>query len=194
MPDGTKEAGVNEIAGLPIHEAFEQMRSENISGPEAVHKYIDKVFGHRKTETLEYLKNYLRTSMQTGTGERSGKRVRDFNLARRVLETFPEDASPLLLSLYDESDEFTKANIIRAAGRIAGEEEIDNLLKRALNDKTVCEEELPDAMGDPLRICDLAYNQLVLRHKIRNVLRTISPGHRVEVRDRHIEILKGKLF
>jgi len=193
-PVSAKEARINEIAGLSIHGAFEQMRSaETMASPDALRELIAGVFGHRKTETLEYVKNYLRSSLQAESGEISGKRVRDFNLAKRVLEAFPEDASPLLLSLYEHNDEVTKANVIRAAGRIAGGEEIDNILMRALGDKTVFEEENPDSMGDPLRICDLAYNQLVLRHRIKNVLRTISPGHRVEVRDGHIEILKGKL-
>lgn len=44
-----------------------------------------------------------------------------------------------------------------------------------------------------MRICDLAYNQLVLRYRLKNVLRTIGPVHRIETQDSHIEILKGKL-
>ena len=44
-----------------------------------------------------------------------------------------------------------------------------------------------------MRICDVAYNQLVLRYRIKNVLRTIGPIYRPENRDYHISVLKGRL-
>jgi hypothetical protein len=99
----------------------------------------------------------------------------------------------MLVSRYGESGTVTKGNIIQAAGSVAGGQEIRRLLTQALDDSSVYEEENPDAIGSPLRICDLAYNQLVLRYNIRNVLRTISPSHSIKNRDHHIGILKGVL-
>ena len=58
-------------------------------------------------------------------------------------------------------------------------------------DKSVCEEKLPESVGDPLRVCDVAYNQIVLHFEIQNVLRTIGTVHRIEVRDYHIDKLKA---
>ena len=87
----------------------------------------------------------------------------------------------------------TKANIIRVSGGVSGGPEIRQLLIQALSDTTFCEEETPDSVGERMRICDVAYNQLVLRYGIRNVLRTISPAHRINNRDYHISILKGML-
>jgi hypothetical protein len=66
-----------------------------------------------------------------------------------------------------------------------------SILKEALEDKSVCEETLPETLGDPLRVCDEAYNQIVLHFGIQNVLRTIGTVHKIEVRDYHIDKLKG---
>jgi len=119
--------------------------------------------------------------------------MRDFTIVKRMFETFPEDATLMLVSRYGRSDAVTKGNIIQAAGNIAGGQDIRALLIQALDEKSVYEEENPNSVGKPMRICDLAYNQLVLRYKIRHVLRTISPAHRIEDRDYHIGILKGML-
>ena len=45
--------------------------------------------------------------------------------------------------------------------------------------------------ANPLRVCDVAYNLIVLHYGIQNVLRTIGTVHRIEVRDYHIDKLKG---
>ncbi len=42
---------------------------------------------------------------------------------------------------------------------------VRSILTNALDDKQFCEEELPDSMGDPLRVCDVAYNQIVLHFR-----------------------------
>jgi len=99
----------------------------------------------------------------------------------------------MLVSLYERGDAVTKGNIIQAAGNMAGGGEIRKLMIRALDDTSAYEEENPDSPGEPLRICDVAYNQLVLRYTITNVLRTISPLHSIATRDYHIAILKGML-
>jgi hypothetical protein len=55
----------------------------------------------------------------------------------------------------------------------------------------VCEETLPESLGDPLRLCDVAYNQIVLHFEIQNALRTIGTVHKIEIRDYHIDKVKG---
>jgi len=74
---------------------------------------------------------------------------------------------------------------------VAGGQEIKHLLIEALDDVASYGELAPDDMGEPLRVCDMAYNQLVLRYSIRNVHRTIGPGNIIETRDQLIDILKG---
>jgi hypothetical protein len=80
-------------------------------------------------------------------------------------------------------------------GKIDQETEVRPLLIEALNDQTPCEPidpDMPEAV--PLRVCDKAYNQTVLRYGFRDVLRTISTMHSIEARDHHIQTLKNRIF
>jgi hypothetical protein len=99
----------------------------------------------------------------------------------------------LLVELYGRSDGITRGNIVQAASRIGGGEVIGKLLAGALADQSVCEDPELITGGSALRVCDAAYNQLVLRHKVKGVLRTISSVYPIPVRDYHIGVLKTKL-
>jgi hypothetical protein len=193
--DVQKEARINELAGLPAREAFERMKAvEYRSDKDLMYKAVNTAFHGRKSEAVMLARSYMGLPLTEVVGDRvilSGGE--DFLVAKRIFETFPEDAAPVLVSLYEQGDAVTRGNIVRAAGNVAGGQEIRNLLVQALNDTSVYEEERPDSSGKPMRICDLAYNQLVLRYQVRNVLRTISPALRTENRDYHIGILKGML-
>ena len=192
--DAQKEARINEIAGLPVPEAFERLKTaEYLSNPDLMYKTISRAFSYRKKDTLTFARNYLRSPLTEVVGGRVISRLKEFTVAKRIFEIFPEDATPMLVSLYERGDAVTKGNIIQAAGNMAGGGEIRKLMIRALDDTSAYEEENPDSPGEPLRICDVAYNQLVLRYTITNVLRTISPLHSIATRDYHIAILKGML-
>ena len=125
----------------------------------------------------------------------NGRRVHradDIYLAKKFVEVFPDESGPILLDLYGRGDATTKGNVVRVSGRMAGKI-ARNILVTALDDKTFSGPEDPEVDGPPMRVCDLAYNQLVLRYRIRNVLRTIGPIDRIENRDYHINNLKGRL-
>jgi HEAT repeat protein len=119
-------------------------------------------------------------------------RAKDLYIGKKMFEVFPGEAIPKLLKLYETGDATTRGNVIRVSGNLAGPE-ITALLVNALDDKTFCDPEDPEVEGLPMRICDVAYNQLVLRYRIKNVLRTIGPIYRPENRDYHIAVLKGRL-
>ena len=192
--DAQKEAKMSELAGLPAREAFERLKAnEYKTDTSLMYKAVNKAFYNRKSEALMLARSYMGLPLTEIVGDRVISSGGDFLVAKRILETFPEDAAPVLVSLYEQGDAVTRSNIIRAAGNIAGGQEIRSLLIRALDDTSVYEEENPDSSGPPMRICDLAYNQLVLRYNVRNVLRTISSALTLENRDYHIGILKGML-
>ena len=194
MFDVQKEERINELAGLPVRGAFERMKAiEYLSDKDLMYKAVNKAFHNRKSEALMLARNYMGLPLTEVVGDKVISSGGDFLVAKRIFETFPEDATPLLVSLYEQGDAVTRGNIIRAVGNIAGGQEIRKLLIQALDDTAVYEEENPDSSGKPMRICDLAYNQLVLRYNVRNVLRSISPAHRLENRDHHIGVLKGML-
>jgi hypothetical protein len=189
-----KEAKIAQISGLPIAEVFAQLKSDEfVAEPELMYKALHNAFSSRKTEALNFARNYLTSELTETVDGRKKGRVKDFNIARKVFETFPEESTSMMLALYSEGDSVARGNIIRALGNVTGGEEVRQVLVQALDDASFAESEDPDSVGEPMRVCDLAYNQLVLRYGIRDVLRTISPSHRIDVRDYHIDILTGML-
>jgi len=192
--DFEKEAKIQEIKNLSLHEVFTTLCAQDFIIDEAfMHKAIYTAFAYRKEEAVAYAMGYLGTNQDTTTGaglEASRDRL---YVAKTILQVFPQLSASSMVNTYPNSNAVTKGNIIRAAGIIAGGEAIRSLLIQALDDKTFCEEINPEVFGDPLRICDVAYNQLVLRYKIKNALRTIGTGHSIETRDGHIQLLKSRL-
>ena len=192
--DVQKEDRINELAGLTVQGAFERLKAiEYQTDTSLMYKAVNMAFHGRKSEALMLARSYMGLPLKEVVGDRVISSGRDFLVAKRIFETFPEDATPVFVSLYEQGDAVTRGNVIRAAGNVAGGQEIRVLLIQALDDTSAYEEENPDSSGKPMRICDLAYNQLVLRYNVRNVLRTISPAHRLENRDYHISVLKGML-
>ncbi|MBE0568683.1 MAG: hypothetical protein IH577_03260 [Deltaproteobacteria bacterium] len=155
-------------------------------------KTIYNSFQHREINGIALSLRKLSLPEKEFTNGKAIHRSRDLYVAKKILETFPESSIPKLLKTYDSGDDVTKGNVIRVSGKLAGPV-VDRLLINALYDKTVCDQEDPEADGPPMRICDVAYNQLVVRFQVKNVLRTIGPVHRIENRDYHIEVLKGRL-
>ena len=116
--------------------------------------------------------------------------VPEAHLAKKIIMLFRQTDAKQLLDFYQSSDPFTRGRLIIAAGNIAGGITIRDLFVNGLDDKRFCEPELPELSGFPLRICDVAYNQLVLRYKIPGVLRTIVVFHSIQTRDYHIAKLR----
>jgi len=99
----------------------------------------------------------------------------------------------ITFKVQDNGDTVARSNVISVLGRMAGGQRVRDLLISALDDTTFCVSEYPERTGQLLRICDLAYNQLVLRYMVKDVLRTIGTVHSIEVRDYHINVLKSLL-
>jgi hypothetical protein len=191
--DAKKEQKIKQISGYSSADAFEELKDiEFLVEEDLLNKAIYKTFNHRKEEGLALSLQKLDLPKRDFVNSKNVTRTKDVYLAKKIVEAFPDESTPILLDLYRKSDATTKGNIIRVSGRVAGEIP-RNILIHALDDKTVCDQEDPEVDGPPLRICDLAYNQLVLRYRIRNVLRAIGPAYRIETREYHIAILRGKL-
>jgi hypothetical protein len=154
---------------------------------------IYKVFGNRKKEAVDLALQKLKSPVIKTIDGKIVSRHADFYVAKKILEVFPDKAAERLPGLYSRGDVTTRINVLNASGRIAGEGAIRKMLLKALDDRTFSDEDQEEVAGMPLRICDAAYNQIVLRYKIKNVLRTIGTVHAIEVRDYHIEVLKYKL-
>jgi len=191
--DFEKEAKINDVVNLPTQKAFEKLKDmEFFINDNLLHKAVFKTFTNRKGEGINLALNYLKLPEREIINGKSVDRTNDFYVVKKIFEVFPEESVNKILKLYKNGDAVTKGNIIRASGNVSGNA-IRKLLIKALNVKTVCEVEYPEMDGEPLRICDVAYNQLVLRYKVKDVLRTIGNGYKLEIRDYHIGILKSKL-
>lgn len=192
--DEVKEARINALIELPSAEVFERLKGiDYLLDEELANKAVYKAFQFRKEEAIGLALNLLQFPLLEVQRGKRVSRSEDFRVARKVLEVFPAESVAGILSLFKSGDAVTKGNVLRALGNVAGGDAIRGLLIGALEDKTPCEAEDPEMEGRPLRLCDVAYNRLVFRYKIRNVLRAIGPVYRVEVRDYHIAILKNSL-
>jgi hypothetical protein len=191
--DGKKELRINQIYLRPSTEAYEELKGvEFLADEDFANKAVYQTFHRRRMEGIELAVRKLSMPVKDFSNGRMHHRAGDIYVAGKIFEIFPDESIPILLERYRNGDATTKGNIVRASGRMAGKPAGDLLLE-ALEDKTYCDPVDPEVEGPPMRVCDLAYNQLVLRHRIRNVLRTIGPNDRIDNRDYHIAILKTKL-
>jgi hypothetical protein len=192
--DSKKEAKILKVKNLQIEQAFNRLQEMDfLADNDLMNKAIYTSFKDRRNEAIAHSVGYLK---EPGMQIIEGRMVcqgRDFYVAKKVLQMFPDEALQPLLDLYEGGDPLTRGNVIRVMGNMEGDPIVRNLLVKALENKTICEQENPEMEGEPLRICDEAYNQLVLRYEIKNVLRTIGNAHTPEDRDYHIEILKSIL-
>jgi hypothetical protein len=192
--DAEKEARTQAVANLHLEEAFATLKAaEFLTNEPLLHKTIFTAFDHRKADAIALSIQTIRQPIFKVTDGTTVSRADDFYVAKNVLHVFPNEAFSSLRELYGKTDPVTKGNIVRVFGQMAGGEKIRNLLIDALDDKMFCEEEHPETSGEPLRICDVAYNQLVLRYRIENVARTIGSAHELEIRNYHIDVLKEML-
>jgi len=191
--DNKKEDVINKTSTLSSAEVLERLKGVDfLLEDEFLSKAIYKSFQHRRNEGIDLSLQILSLPKKDFVNGKEVHRANDLYIGKKVFEVFPEQSIPRLLKLYATGDATTRGNVIRVSGGLVGPE-ITALLVNALDDKTFCDPEDPEIDGRPLRICDVAYNQLVLRYRIKNVLRTIGPIHRPENRDYHIAVLKGRL-
>jgi PKD repeat protein len=194
--DEEKEKTIQDLGDLSISMAFDRLGSVDILSDE---KFLDKAiyyaFQHRQKASVAFALNAMKQDLyQPSQSGGAINRGIDFYVAEQIFKMFPDEAIDPLLKLYQNGDPITRANVVRASGVIANHPSIYQLLITALDDEDFFEEvEGVESIGNPMRVCDHAYNQIVLKYQIKSVLRTISSAHRVERRDNHIEILKKVL-
>ncbi len=193
-PGSDETIDVAVLGQATAQQVFAKLEDEDMIGDEESSRdAVVAAFDRRRAEGVAAALERVVSPAVEATPARTRSRGRDLIVARRILAAFPDESVPRLLELYARGNAATKGDVVRAAGRVDRDSRALSLLRAALDDKSVCEELSPEAMGEPLRVCDLAYNQLVLRCGVKGVLRTIGPGHSVAVREYHINVLKSRL-
>lgn len=189
-----QERNLRKLAAISLQDAFEELKKPEISASETVlDRGVSLAFAGNDEKAIAMAMNTLRSPRIQIADKKFVNRSDDFRIAKKIFQQFPDEAVKKLEEEYKKADPGLKGNIIQVLGGLSDEGKVKPILMKALNNDSFCEEEHPEMEGIPLRVCDAAYNQLVLRYRIKDVLRTISTIHRIDTRDYHISILKERL-
>jgi hypothetical protein len=186
--DHAKQAKLQQLKNLSKEDVFQNLKGADFFyDDEFLKKGIDRAFKSRKKEAVLFAIDHIRTGKKT----RDVEKAKDFHVAKKILQMFPDESQGYLAELYSSGDPGIRRNVVFAVAGMPGSDFTRYILTNALEDKSVCEENFTENVGEPLRVCDVAYNLIVLHYEVQNVLRTIGTVHRLEVRDYHIDKLKG---
>ena len=186
--DPVKEAKLQQLNNLSTENVFQKLKREDFFfDDEFLKRGINRAFKNRKKEVVLFAIDHIKTGKKT----RDVEKAKYFHVAKKVLQMFPDESQGYLAELYSSGDPGMRRNVVHAVAGMPGSDFTRYILMNALEDKSVCEENFPENVGEPLRVCDVAYNLIVLHYQVQNVLRTIGTVHRIEVRDYHIDKLKG---
>jgi hypothetical protein len=185
-----KEEKIQQLMGLPLEDAFQSLkRAEFFYDDELLKKGIQQAFGSRKKEATRLAMRSIRTVQKAG----DANQAKEFHVAKKILQGFPGESQQYVKEFNTSGDPRIRRNIVMVVSGMPDGELKKSILKKALKDQSVCEEKLADSAGEPLRVCDITYNQIVHQNKVQNMLRTIGTVHNVEVRDYHIAKLRTML-
>ena len=185
---------IEELKSLSVSDALVRLEEMDFMADEDFLKTaIARAFDQTRAEAIAVSLNTIKLPLTDVSDDRVVSRASAFYVAGKVFRVFSAESIDGLLTLFDSSNTLARGNVVKAAGQLVDQPAIADLLKGALDDRGVYEDNHPESTGEPLRICDLAYNQLVLNLKIKNVLRMIGTSHSIENRDYHIAQLKGQL-
>jgi hypothetical protein len=185
-----KEKKIHQLVAMTIPEVFTILKSsEFFDDEEYLNKAIYTAFNHRSEQAVQFALGYVRSTQL----EKSLTGTQDLYIAKQTLQIFPDQSLESLLDLYSSGGPKVRRNVIEVLGQMDGGQSIRDLLIDALDDESFCEAIQPESVGDPLRICDVAYNQIVIRYKIKNVQRVIGSIHTIDMRNHQIQILKDIL-
>ena len=186
-----KEYEINQLVGEDVGAVFTRLKADTFQNdPALLRKAVLEAFKDRPQQAVRYALGRVASRPPSKEAEIWNRGASDEAVGRHVLEIFPEVTAEMLPDAFYEGTPFARGNLIRVAGMVAGGESVRALLIDALNDQDFCEPELPEMAGLPMRVCDVAYNQLVLRYQIPDMLRTIGISHGIGTRDYHIDQLK----
>lgn len=181
-----KENKIQQLSGFTVEAVFDSLRSEEFFSEENyMNKAVYVAFGERRSEAVQHALGYVR-SAQIKT---SAEGPKNLYIAKKTCQIFPDEALETLLDLYFSGAPKIRRNILYVIGGMSGGE-IKGVLIDALDDTASCGDVLPESVGTPLRVCDAAYNQIVIRYNVKDVIRTIGTIHKIEARDYNIEKLK----
>ena len=182
------------LSSLAVAEAFEKLKDPSyFVDSKVLEKAVQAAFSGRQPEAISFAMNALRVPrIQVVDGKRIN-RFADLRVAKNIFLQFQDEAIIVLVKEFHKGAPVLRCNIIQMLGAMGQQKKAREILVSALNDTAMCEDELAEGEGISMRVCDEAYNQLILRKHTKGTLRSIGPVHKVEDRNYHIGILKNNL-
>lgn len=189
--DYATEEKMNKIISLPSVDAFEKLKSlDFILNEDIFNNTVYRAFKYRKNEGINLAIKAITKKISKKGVSKIVDHIYELEIAKKIFEVFPEEYQ-ILVSLYNNGDISTKVNIINISA-VNSNIEAKKILLIALNDKTIYEDPYEET-DIPMRICDFAYNQIVLRYNIKGIARVLGTIDTIKVRDNYISKLKAKL-
>ena len=188
-----QEARISRLEKESIKICFEELKqTEFLLNEDFSSKAAYRCFRNRKERAVQYAVDQLKNNPYSVIDERVVFND-DMQVAKTVIRAFSSEAEIVLLNEYKEANLQTKASILLVSGQLPGRG-ARLLLITALNDQSAYENPFKGMEGEPLRICDMAYNQLRLRYaeELNDMPRTIGNPDRIEKRDYYIDEMKNR--
>lgn len=186
-----KEERLFALEKLSIGECFEELKElDFLLDDDYLNKAAYKCLKKNIDEAIDYAIEYLKQPAKTVEGETVVMNDEQY-VAKAVMRVFALEAENKLFIAYRNGSAETRAHLLYAMGMMASKKAKNQLIE-ALDDKAVYEETYPEMEGKPLRVCDMAYNQLRLRYadELIDLPRNIANLHRIELRDSYIHEMK----
>jgi hypothetical protein len=182
------------LSKLSVKDAFDNLKKDDYIFDQALFaQATNSAFAQRKSEAIGAGISVLRSPRVALINGKKTVRTDEFRVAKMIFQQFPAESLSALEKEFTGAGPVLKSNILMVLPVFGNGRSTDDMLIKALDDTRDCEEVYPGDEGIPLRVCDIAYNELVLLWQAKDVLRTIGVIHRIEMRDYHIGILKTKL-
>ena len=181
---------IDQLAAMPIPEVFTILRSpEFLDEEEYLNKAIYTAFNHRSEQAVQFALGYVRSTqlkkIPTGT--------QDFYIAKQTLQIFPDQSWKACLIYTAAGGPKSEEMSSKCSVKWTADNPSGMYWSTPWTTRPFARAIQPESTGEPLRICDVAYNQIVIRYKIKNVPRVIGSIHAIDMRDHHIQILKDML-
>jgi hypothetical protein len=186
-----KEERLSNLEKLSVGDCFEELKDTVFFiDDDYLNKAAYKCFKKDIDEAIEYAIEYLKQPAKTVEGEMVTMNDNHY-VAKAVMRVFALESENKLFIAYRNGSAETRAHLLYAMGMMASKKAKNQLIE-ALDDKAVYEETYPEMEGEPMRVCDMAYNQLRLRYaeELVDLPRTIANLHRIELRDSYIHEMR----
>ena len=107
--DPVKEAKIQQLTNLSTEDVFQNLKREDFFyDDEFLKRGIGRAFKNRKEEGVRFAISYIKTGKKT----RDVEKAKNFHVAKKILQTFPDESQEYLAELYSSGDPGIRRNVV----------------------------------------------------------------------------------